>query len=390
MSTNCSNCFNGCAQIVSDKCVRYTGLPSEALGIQTGDTLLSVEEVLINNVVSFLNGTGIDITINFSAYCNLVTKYLPSCKPSCQPPTAVELFEALVKAACDLQGQVDAVAADIATIEANYSIGCLTGVTSSSGTHAIVQAVITKLCQLGVDLTALAVDVDTNYVKLADLNSLIAAYLGGIGAGTKQYLRMVPYTVVEYYGPLANYPTTSDGFNGSGVGFGAWEKVYLCNGLNGTPDKRGRVAVGVTNGVGGGAFDSAVDPTIPGNPTYSIGTKAGANVITLTSAQIPSHTHPATGTASDTGHTHLTVGSTDSGNIIDATHPIAKEVTGDPVEYSYTLNSAASTTATLGKTSSNTSLGLTIGVTVNNNTGGDGSHANNQPALACYYIMYIP
>ena len=389
MSTNCSNCYNGCAQIVSDKCVKYTGLPSEALGIETGDTLLSVEEALINNVVSFLDGTGIDITINLSAYCNLVTKYLPSCKPSCQPPTAVELFTALVKAACDLQGQVDAVVADIATIEANYTVDCLTGVTASSGTHAVLQAVITKLCDLGVDLAALALDVDTNYVKLADLNSLIAAYLGGIGAGTKQYQRMVPYTVVEYYGPLTNYPTTSDGFSGAGVGYGAWEKVYLCNGLNGTPDKRGRVPVGVTNGMGGGAYDAAVDPAIAGNPTYSIGTKTGANTVALTASQIAAHTHPATGTASDTGHTHFTVGNSDSGANLNNTYPIAAFATQDPVEDSYQLNRASSTAATLGKTSTNTSLGLTIGVTVLDNTGGD-AHANNQPALACYYIMYIP
>lgn len=390
MSTNCSNCYNGCAQIVSDKCVKYTGLPSEALGIETGDTLLSVEETLINNVVSFLDGTGIDITINLSAYCTLVTKYLPSCKPACQPPTAVELFQALVKAACDLQGQVSAVAIDIATIEADYTIDCLTGVTASSGTHAIVQAVITKLCDLGVDLAALALDVDTNYVKIADIDTYIAAYLAGTGAGTQQYTKMVPYTVVEYYGALSNYPTTSDGFDTSGAGYGAWQKVYLCNGLNGTPDKRGRVPVGATNGVGGGAYDAAVDPAIAGNPTYVLNTKAGSNTITLTSAQIPSHVHPATASATDTGHTHLTVGSNDSGNIIDATHPIAKEATNDPIEYSYTLNSATSTTPTLGKSGTNTSLGLTIGVTVNNNTGGDGSHANNQPALACYYIMYIP
>lgn len=169
---SCTNCYNGCVEIISDRCVRYTGLDSVALGIETGDSLLLVEEALIENVVSFLNGTGINITIAPGDYCALVTAFLPVGRV----PNAVELFRALVKAACSLQTQVTAVAADIATLNADYTIGCLSGVTASSDTHAIVQAIITKVCATATDLTALALDVDTNYVKLADLNTLIASY----------------------------------------------------------------------------------------------------------------------------------------------------------------------------------------------------------------------
>ena len=169
---SCTNCYNGCVEIISDRCVRYTGLDSVPLGIETGDSLLLVEEALIENVVSFLNGTGIDITIASGDYCTLVTAFLPVGRV----PNAVELFTALVKAACSLQTQVTAVAASIATLNADYDIGCLTGVTASSDTHAIVQAIITKVCATATDLTALALDVDTNYVKLADLNTLIASY----------------------------------------------------------------------------------------------------------------------------------------------------------------------------------------------------------------------
>jgi microcystin-dependent protein len=388
MSTNCSNCYNGCAQIVSDKCVKYTGDPSEALGIETGDTLLSVEETLINNVVSFLDGTGIDITINPTAYCTLVTSYLPSCKPICSPPTAVELFEALVKAACDLQEQVDAVVADVAELNSDYDVDCLDGVTDSSDTHDVVQAIITKLCELGVDLAALALDVDTNYVKKADINTYIAAYLSSLSTGTQQYLKMVPYTVVEYYGALTNYPTVSDGFGPTGIGFGAWEKVYLCNGLNGTPDKRGRVPVGVTSGMGGGAFDPAVDPAIAGNPAYTISgatSKAGANTVTLTSAQLPAHTHTATASITDPGHRHDIWGITGGDN--DDMSNTVRFAGGDKIQSEtsfYFTNTQACQTSTTGLNSSN------VSITVSANTGGGGAHANNQPALACYYIMYIP
>jgi len=382
MSTNCSNCFNGCAQIVSDKCVKYTGLPSEALQIETGDTLLSVEETLINKIVSFLDGTGIDITIDPAAYCDLVTQYLPTCKPICNPPTAVELFEALVKAACDLRTQVENISIEIDTIEAPYAVDCLTGVTASSGTHAVVQAVINKLCELEIDLEALATDVDTNYVKLADLNSLIAAYLSSTAVENKYYTKMVPYTALEYYGPLTNYPTVSDGFSGAGIGYGYWEKVYLCNGLNGTPDKRGRVAVGVTSGMGGGAFAAAVDPAIAGNPTYTIGSTAGSNTVTLTSAQIPGHTHPATASITDPGHEHDILGITGGDN--DDMSNTVRFAGGDKdqTETSFFFtNTQACQSATTG---------ISAAITVNNNVGGDGAHANNQPALACYYIMYLP
>lgn len=31
---SCTNCFNGCTEITSDKCVRYTGTNIPELGIQ--------------------------------------------------------------------------------------------------------------------------------------------------------------------------------------------------------------------------------------------------------------------------------------------------------------------------------------------------------------------
>ena len=49
---SCSNCFNGCAEIVSDQCVKYTGVPVAVLGIQTGDSLSYVEQSLIGFLTS--------------------------------------------------------------------------------------------------------------------------------------------------------------------------------------------------------------------------------------------------------------------------------------------------------------------------------------------------
>ena len=369
---SCSNCppeacYNGCTNVISDRCVTYTGLDFPELEISTGDTLLSIEETLIDRVISFLDGTGIDITIDPEAYCALVTSYLPV-----GTPNLVEVLTALVKAACDLQDQVVAIDAILTTLNADYTIGCLTGVTASSDTHAIVQAIINKLCTTVADLTALELDVDTNYVKLADLNALIAAYISGTSGSIQNYTKMVPYTVVEYYGPLTN-------FDGTGAGISAlgWDKIYLCNGLNSTPDKRGRVAVGAIVDVPGGPLNVAVDPAYTGNPLYEVYDVLGANTVALAISNLPSHTHIATSSASsvvsDPGHIHYAGRENDFGGA-SGTIGLSKNTP---------QNHATSSALT----------GITVSTTVsvaNAYVGNDVAHANIQPVLACYYIMYIP
>ena len=364
--SNCNNCYNGCAEIVSDQCVRYTGVNIPELGIETGDTLAHVEQQITTFLVGTLDGSGITIPINPAIVCPLIDQYLLPCV-SCTGISLQDIVIALIKAACDLQVQVDAVVADIATLNADYDAACLSGVTNSSNTHDIVQAVIDKLCQLEIDLAALALDVDTNYVKLADLNSLIAAYLSSLAPVTQQYQKMVPYTVVEYYGPLTNFDAGGVGLVGLG-----WDKIYICNGANGTPDKRGRLPVGAIQAVpGGGALSPVVDPSVAGNPNYALSTTAGENTVTLTTPQIPAHTHTTTVVVTDPGHTH--------------TLP-------DVYNEDYTGHFASGGTYNEGPTTDITgssTTGITVSVT-NASTGGGQSHNNIPPVLACYYIMYIP
>ena len=290
------------------------------------------------------------------------------------------MFNALVQVVCTLQTQIDAIDAEIAILNANYDIDCLTGVTTSSDTHAIVQAIITRLCDTIADLAALELDVATNYVKLSDLDALIAAYLASQAGGgsTQEYVKMVPFVAYEYYGPLSN-------FDGSGVGipgFGFY-KVYLCNGLNGTPDKRGRVAVGAIDNVPpvGIGLDAAVNPVFVGNPNYALFTTAGANSVTLITSQMPSHSHTGTGTTTvtlnDPGHFHY-VGNTPEGWSGSGSIGIVNR----------TPNNVQTTTSTTGITvTSNTPGNVAIGI---DNTGGGQAHANIQPVIAAYYIMYIP
>lgn len=371
--SSCDACYNGCVSVTPDACVRYTGINQPALGIATGDSLLTIENILITNVISFLDGTGIDITIDPSYYCTLVSQYLIDIPV----PTVPQLFGALVRAACSLQSQVTAIDETLAILNADYDVDCLTGVTDSSDTHDVLQAVITKLCLVSANLDAFEIYADLTYVKLVDLNALIAAYLSSQLPSTQQYVKMIPYAAIEYYGPLTN-------FDGTGAGISAlgWDKVYLCNGSNGTPDKRGRVGVGAIFDVPGGPLSSVVNPIYAGNPNYDLGDVAGANTVGLNVSQLPSHTHATTvsqstatrgnGLLIDPGHTHYAGHAGDTGG-------------------GGTIGLSTNSPQNVLTTSSYTNISVTTAVGVSNgNTGSGENHANIQPVIAAYYIMYIP
>ncbi len=374
--SQCSNCYNGCSEIVSDKCVKYTGVNIPLLGIQNGDSLSYVQQAIITFLSSTLDGTGIIPTLPQEDVCELVSKYLPTCKDV----SIVDVAIAIIKGLCELQTDVDANTEDIAninsiltTLNANYNVQCLDGVTSSTDTHDILQATINKVCSF-------ITYADATFVKASELCDLVEACINAGSGANKAYSKMVPYTAVEYYGPLSNYPNTGDSFDGTGAGQNYWEKVYLCNGLNGTPDKRGRVSVGVTDGtIGGATMSSVVNPaSSPFNPSYSKGVPInGANSVVLNETQLPAHTHTAVATSTviepndGQGHTHTSV--TREANTAGAAHAIGAG----------------------GNTSSATSGFSVTGIevetsVVNSSTGGGQAFSVVQPAIGAVYIIYIP
>jgi microcystin-dependent protein len=370
MST-CSNCYNGCTEIVSDRCVKYTGIDVPVLGIQTGDSLSFVEQALITFLTSTLDGTGIKIDLAPTVICNLVQQYLPTCGDI----TIVDISKALIQAACDLQEQVDDIVAELAILNADYTIGCLTGVTASSDTHAIVQAVINTLCELNTDFAQLLVDLPNTYVAIEDIDIFIQDYLDNNTSTNSISSRMVPYAVVPYFGPITF-------FDSSGAGTGNWNKIYLCNGNNGTPDLRGRALTGVINGVPGPIMSPVVDPSVSiANPNYSLFDTAGANQITLQSTQIPLHTHANTATTVLTpgthNHTYVKTDQPDNpGNGVN----IGYDAVGDDKNIGGSLVNTGDVTITAS----------TIVTNAAGPVGGGLPHANIQPVTACYYIQYRP
>ena len=227
-------------------------------------------------------------------------------------------------------------------------------------------------------MAALSLDVSTNYVKLADLNTLIQAYLDSqSGNTTQQNAKMVPLVAYEYYGSLDNFDDT-----GAGISSLGWDRVYICNGSNGTPDKRGFVAVGAINGVPGGPLNANVDPVYAGNPNYSLYSVSGTNTVTLTLPQIPSHTHTANVVQSTSTEAN--------GLLIDPGH---FHYVGKPDQWYPGTGSAALFNSGNYHQSSTAKTGISVktNVGVSNNYTGEGqSHSNIQPVIAAYYIMYIP
>ena len=375
---SCQNCYNGCTDIISDKCTKYTGNNVPELGIENGDSLFSVQQSIFSFLLSIIDGTSIKPEINQEFICEKISQYLGE-----QELTLPNIINAILQTACDLQTQVTNVKSSVDTINTAYTLNCVSGVTDNTNTHEVLQAVITKLCNVNTALTALSLNVSTNYVKLSELNNLIAAYLSGGSTSIKLYNKMVPYTVVEFYGDITGK------FDATGAGLGEWEKIYLCNGNNGTPDKRGRVSVGTTTGMGGGTLDAAVDPSNSGNPNYSLGTKYGSCMVSLTITQIPSHSHTATNTVIDAGHFHYlsTVsGQTSKPALSPSTYLASVYNAGN--DGNYVLGGTLEALPSVGKSATSTT-NISVQTSLSNIGGGLG-HNNVQPSIGCYYIMYIP
>jgi len=389
---SCTNCFNGCTETNSDQCIRYTGEDVPALGISHGDSLLAVENAITTFLVPVLTGEGIKPIVDESIICNVVKQFLPTCT-QCTGFTLNEVLTAIIKAACLLQEQIDDLVAEFEALNADYNIDCLDSVTASSGTHDILQAAIDKICELEVNLGALALDLATNYYTKTQVDAAIANYVPP-GANLVKN-KMIPYVALPFFS------TDLSMFDPTGAGIGDWIDIYLCVGSSSNsqvPDIRGRVLVGVTTNVPGGPMDPDVVPNMGTggfNPAYTINTIYGNNSITLGVTQMPTHTH-IIDVVNPPPHSHF-IAAVQGGTLtfpVNDINPISSSAQytlpppPNPPEKdvnSYKLSSS-SLPATVGPTSAT----ATVVTATAQNAGNGLPHSNIQPVIACNYIIYIP
>lgn len=153
----------------------------------------------------------------------------------------------------------------------------------------------------------------------------------------------------------------------------------LCDGNNSTPDLRDRFIIG--SGTDSGS-------------THDIGDTGGANSLTLSSGQLPSHSHNVGNLVADSGGNHTHTGSTS--NVGNHTHAGA-ETAGPLVTSANTSTNngfkvTGATTGAAGAHSHNVTInsGGAHSHTVSGNTGsqGSGSSIDKRPAyFALAFIM---
>ena len=127
---------------------------------------------------------------------------------------------------------------------------------------------------------------------------------------------------------------------------------YLCNGSNGTPDLRNKFIIGAHSDSVGVAYT-----TVTGSNTQSGGSKDAVNV---------SHSHTATSSVSDPGHSHSINNQlyVSSGNFLNASGPIP---------YAGTSTGSATT-------------GISVSTSISTE-GSSGTNANLPPYYALAFIM---
>lgn len=185
-------------------------------------------------------------------------------------------------------GQTISLGLNTATSGGNFGIRCpqwqlLTG----SNTMVIKENMGVILRQIGAIWEVVGYS-DLLADQLLALSTSVAALIPVVNA-----LISPPVGVIlDYYGTMANFSNT-------GLGTGGMLHWAICNGLNGTPDLRGRVtpmALQVPN-TGAPVLGAAVDPASNLGasslhpPNLAVGDTGGEALNTLGGGEIPAHSH---------------------------------------------------------------------------------------------------
>lgn len=223
----------------------------------------------------------------------------------------------------------------------------------------------------GVELPAGVLIAGTPYVAIYNAADA-ALYLHGYYGSSVVAVPLA--SGMDYWGTTA--PNSSFAFPiGQQISQTTYAALYALFGINRygadggglffLPDLRGRVTAALDNmgGSAAGRMSTTHFGANSGQPPTSLGNVGGLESNTLTTPQIPSHTHA--NTLTDNGHSHTYNGT------------IANQ------------SASGSGNTMLGQAASTTSVNAT-GIVINNiAAGGGGAHANVQPTIVCNYIMRV-
>ncbi len=348
----CKDCTNNCPIILPDSCVIYTGEDIPLLGICNGDQLSEVEKVILDKLLSVIDGTGItlaDVTLD---NCTWLKDQFTGDK------NLSTLLQLLIDSQCTLKELIDALTKEPTV----FDTLCLSNLPENPTSDDILQEVIRVLCSIKTTVDA----IPSTYVKISDIDTYIANYINstsGPSTVTNYYTSLPPKVALPYFGDLSKFDNTGKGIESQG-----FKNIYICNGAYGTPDLRGRAIVGAVRNIPGGSLDTEVDPSVPVNSgtNYSIGDKFGKSYVGLTLSQMPAHSHSII----DPGHTHV------------LSYRIFLPFPVDSSSHLTASSTTSGTTRTANTDSSTT--GISLGT-----SGAGQTHENRQPSAAAVWIMAI-
>lgn len=307
MGSGCtSNCPSIFQQGPTDKTITYTGPAITSLGICTNDTLSEIEAIVLQKLVDFSQGIGINIPDIDLSSCDLFKEFITCCE-GCTDLNC--LMNVIFTSLCILDSRITTVE-DLVNdlLNGPYDKGCLSNLGNNPTLKQIIQELILEFCALKSQVTALQTQVNnlSNGLNTSIGNFLRNALLtcqtpnivkSGTGASfTASFNGFVPIgAIMPYAGPVQGIFDT----NGNGLANGPLCGYHLANGLDGTTDMREETPVGA----GAGAMGGGTLPSNTNGANYSTGLLFGQATVTLASNQcaMPAHSH----TITDKSHDHV-------------------------------------------------------------------------------------
>lgn len=387
MGSGCiSNCPAYFKKRIPDSNIEYTGPAIPSLGICTGDILTEVEAIILQKVIDYSTGVGINIPQIDLTSCNLFVNFITCCS-TCTDLNC--LMQVIFTSLCTLYTDFTSLQSEINTLlNGPYALACLSGLGSNPTLVQIIQEIIKELCNAEAAITTLQGQISSltttlpttigNFLSnaLSSCQSTAGMTKSGTGASFTASFKgfALVGVVLPYAGPTAGL------FDSTGLGLVntpacGWA---LANGNNGTQNMIGQVPVGAGIGIMGG--------TTPVNATgtnYPLFAKIGEPTHTLIATEIPS-----TGVSVSGSHTHdffavsdckSTTGNANNVWVVDVATPNpggcnTEATTGPFYNTPHTFSDKISTFT---------------GTYSGSTAGGGGSHNNVQPSTALLYIQRL-
>jgi microcystin-dependent protein len=223
------------------------------------------------------------------------------------------------------------------------------------------QAITTNKIADGSITTAKVAD---GSIVLTDLAASLQAYLVPVGTINAYAGTTAPTGWLFAFGQTVSRTTYPDLFTAIGTNHGSGDGSTTF----GLPDMRGRVAAGKDDM--GGSAASRITSGVAGINGTVLGQAGGSQSHTMTSVEMPSHTH------TQNAHGHVVSANSFASDLQIVVGPIGAD--GNKYSFTDSGNDASSNTAVIYARDT---------TATNQSTGGGGAHNNTQPTIILNYII---